>query len=731
MKRRTKSLAAIMAGTIFASSVLGSTASADFSIWWGDGSWSSSDYIWGSDSSNTDTTDVTLNCIPRTIYMTSYTSNANTRIDVAQSILSEASVLLNRIEFPDPSLENVVEKPSFVHTSLVIESSEYDNLAKVTAEDGSVILTFNSKTNLDNAIKKITAEEQTLLDNALKPFITYIDNVLAEGSFTKVTNANTDEQKATKIANEAWLKKAKATLSHTYDKSELFSAGGDDSVLYQTLYLTSASSNGVMNTSISNKNDLNGFPRIVVDGNVIEWSDIEHVDVTSKNNNSWWFALKDGSTLGRAHYNAITREYCWLKGMMVPNFTPVIAFGADYRDWQPYETVTTSSSSNGNSGSTSGNSNTGIIIYYNSRYYYASEFVYAVTDGTNTIYYPNPDYADAACAYGDYYIARTISSTHSAEKPYFCFINGKYYSSLSASPYPDQTALMSIPDTSSAITKDYFYVHDGVIYDYSGNNLGKVSERGYTTNNTWFSINTGRFYPTPMENMTGFYVSASDVNDVAQTDPYYEYWHAKLLELEKEIDQKLAELAEIEKRLEEAKKEEEKNNQVNNNTSSTEAPVDDTVGITARYKTSSNSILYVTGTELADIRANYESVTLKCKGGIIWTIESKNIKTPKITNLRVIYRTKNIPDSIRKAMLARKDIVAISQLTIGENVAWGLKASVRLRYAKKYANYNVSLYRYDTKSGSLIHVDDATIGKTGYVTFENINHGGDYLVTFG
>ena len=56
---------------------------------------------------------------------------------------------------------------------------------------------------------------------------------------------------------------------------------------------------------------------------------------------------------------------------------------------------------------------------------------------------------------------------------------------------------------------------------------------------------------------------------------------------------------------------------------------------------------------------------------------------------------------------------------------------MRLKYTTKYANYYATLYRYDSKTGSLVLVDESTMDKKGYLTFNNISHGGDYIITFG
>lgn len=750
--KKTKRLAVLAMAAVMTASALTASASAYYTTidpWVNGGQWSwGSDWSWwpssggGSSSGSSGATDsASLNRIPRRLYMTCYKSNPAARTAVAQSRIDEAAKLVNQVKtLPNAAFDGV---------TLSFNDTIYDHLAKVDDENGTTILTFNSQSNLESAMKKILAEEQTLINDAFKPYVAYINGLL-NGDYVKYVSTDTEEQKTTKTANKALLEKAKSLLSYTYDKSDLFDA---DSVTnsrdYLTIYLTTASSSGSVTTSISNKSDLDGFPRIIVDGNTIDWDNIEHVDVTSKSNNSWWFALKDGNTSNRTHYKALTNDYYWLKGMVVPNITPVIAFGADFRDWQPYEATITSSSNSYGDDNSRYDYTSDDYIYYNSRYHYASEFVYIVTNGSSVCYYPNLDYANAACSTGDSYIVKAVASTHSEAAPYFCFVNGKYYTSINASAYPAYTAKMAIPDTTSNPDTSslygqtsYYYLHENNVYNYDGKLMGAASSRGYdkTKGSIWFCVNDGKFYTGPQTGKTGFFVSSTSSSDnsgsatVSPTDPYYEYWHAKLTELEAEITKKLAELDDINKRIDDAKKNE-KNTKTDSSKDTTvkndDAASDSAVSITQRYKNASSAILYVTAAELADIRANYTTVTIKAKNNTLWTIHASDIKTPKLTNLRVIYKTNNIPDSLRKRLLSKKDVVATTQITIGENIAWSWSGSVRLKYTTKYANYYATLYRYDSKTGSLVLVDESTMDKKGYLTFNNISHGGDYIITFG
>ena len=72
----------------------------------------------------------------------------------------------------------------------------------------------------------------------------------------------------------------------------------------------------------------------------------------------------------------------------------------------------------------------------------------------------------------------------------------------------------------------------------------------------------------------------------------------------------------------------------------------------------------------------------------------------------------------------------LKTVSIGENVEWGFEASATMRYNKnRYAGCKIKLYRFDTSSNSLILVDTSTIDSEGEVTFNRIDHGGDFIVT--
>lgn len=716
--KMTKIIATAATAAILASSAFSVTSSAfdpyfrgemfDYTI--------HTDVISGTGGTNLTTASAT-NKIPKTLYMTRYISGNTARKARAQSCIDAATVLLANIN------SEALNQPALSFSNINIRnvSVKYDNLAKIESEDGSTILTFNTEDLLKTAMSKIKDEEQAVIELMLKPFRDYIDSVIRDGDYTDTSFAANETEKNAMLSNAAILASVKKALSYSYSDDDLFNGDTtDETKLYQTVYLSAASTgNTNVKTSISNEKVLKNFPRFVVDGNVIDWDDIEHLSISKNANDSWWFAVKDGDTDSSSYYNALSKSYCWLKGMLVPRFTPVVSLGADSENWQQYEAIIN------NSDSTTDPSTVG--IYYNSNYNYASDYVYVITDGTYTYCYPNLPYADAACsAMNGFYLTRIISSTHSSSNAYFCFLTGQYYSSLSKSPYPRQTVLIQsgIENTASE-TYTYFYIYNNAVYDYNGKKVGMLKNRGYTTSKTWFCIDDGKFYASALATKHGYYVSTSDTNTVSSNDEHYQYWQARLEELEKQFTDKLKELE---------KKTTNKTNTSSSSSSKTDVSKTESKTenkTTAYYKTGTSSIFFIKAKELADIRANYKSVQLKSKNNVLWTINSKDINTPTATNLRVIYTTQNIPKALRKAMLNKNNVTATCQFTIGENVEWGFKATAAVKFKTTYSNFVATLYRYDTKTSSLVYVSETTIDKNGYASFSNIDHGGDFLVTLG
>jgi hypothetical protein len=177
------------------------------------------------------------------------------------------------------------------------------------------------------------------------------------------------------------------------------------------------------------------------------------------------------------------------------------------------------------SGSGSGSGSSSTVkeddYYYNSAYNTASNSVYQVTNGTYSFYYPNQQYANAAVnMMPGFYIKNVISvgtnssyssyysyynNGYSIYSPYFCFRTGNYYSSPSASPYPQDTYLM----TGSSSTSGNYSYNNGNVYDNTGRIVGTASQRGYSNNATWFCTTTGYFYSGPQSNLSGYYVNGS------------------------------------------------------------------------------------------------------------------------------------------------------------------------------------------------------------------------------
>lgn len=709
--KMTKLIAAATTAAILASSAFSVTSSAfdpyfrgemfDYTM--------NTDVISGIGGTGLTTSTIT-NKIPKTLYMTSYASGAASRKARVQTCIDAAEALLAGIDHTTLNLPVL----TFSNISIRRVSVKYDDLAKINAENGSTILTFNKEESLKTAMSKIKDEEQSAIELMLKPFRDYIDSVISGGDYTDIASSANEAEKNAKISNAAILASVKKALSYAYSDSDLFTGDTtDETKLYQTVYLSAASTgNTNVKTAISNEKVLKNFPRFVVDDNIIDWDNIEHISISKNANNSWWFAVKDGDTSSSSHYNALSKDYCWLKGMLVPRFAPVISFGADSENWQQYEAIADSSAS-----SDSAN----VSIYYNSNYNYASDYVYVITDGTYTYCYPNLPYADAACsAMSGFYLTRIINSSHSASNAYFCFLTGQYYSSLSKSPYPRQTVLIqSGIENTAAETYTYYYIYNDAVYDYNGKKVGTLKNRGYTTKKTWFCIDDGKFYASALATKHGYYVSTADTNTVSSNDEHYQYWQARLEELEKQFTDKLKAL------------EKKTTNQSTSSSSSKTDTSKTTNSTTAYYKTGTSAMFYIKAKELADIRANYKSVQLKSKNNVIWTINSKDIGTPAATNLRVIYTTQNVPKALRKAMLAKNNVEATCQFTIGENVEWCFKATAAIKLNKSYSNYIATLYRYDTKTSALVYVSETTVAKDGRASFSNIDHGGDFLVTLG
>lgn len=692
--KKTKSMAAIAMAAAIMSTMMTTVVSADTTYY---DSYSQTYYSAASNN---------INKIPNMIYMTNYTSGGAERLAKASASVTAAEGLLANIEYAALGLP----APAFTGISLGFAPTKYDYLIKANAENGATVLTFNSEANLKSAMTKIKTEEQTIMDNALLPYRNYIDNLISNGAYTRVANGDSADVKAAKLSNAALLSAAKNTLTYTYVDTDLFS--GDvtgKTKTYQIAYLSEASiGNSCTQTVVSNDEEFTNFPRLIIDGQLLEWRNVHHLDLFNNSNNSWWFALKDGNTLNN--------DYYWLKGMMIPDFDETISFDAYAgNEWNQYGEASNSNNNNNTDDEDDTNS-----YYYNASYNYVSDNVYAVSDGRSVYYYPNIAYAKAAMtANKEWYITNVTKSTHDDYVRFFCFRNGLYYSTINESPYPENTYYMKDAygtENTPSNTEMNYYFNDGNVYDKYGKLIGTAASRGYTSTNTWFCATDGRFYPTALTGKTGYYVSASNSsNTIDKNDPYYQYWMLRIEALMKELSNK-------NNTSNNTNNNSNNNNSSSNNSSSSNSNKNET---TADNETTTS----ISASKLAALRASGDTIKIKPVPSATWTICGDNVTTPRDINLKITYNTSNIPSALKSAVL--KDATSSVALTVGENLAWGTHASLTVKFKADRANFIAKLYRYNTATGTLELINTSTIGNSGYVTFNNINHGGEYFITLG
>lgn len=851
--RIIKSVASIAAAAVMTASISGMAVSANT-------------FISGSNSGYTTTNSATNGkyTIPQQLYMTQYSSGYEARLMKAQAVVNSAKGLLttvdaNTLGLPQPSFDSVI---------LTFGATKYDYLIKANAENNATILTFNSQQNLTAGMNKIKAEEQTLMNNALAPYVSYINTIIQNGAYTTVQNGDSNEVKAAKLSNAAILSAVKSTLAYTYTDTDLFS--GDvtgKTKTYQIAYLTTAQiGTGSTTTVVSNNEEFTNFPRLIINGQVAPWDTVRHLNIMGNSNDSWWFALKDGNTLNN--------DYYWLAGMMIPDFLDTISFDAYANTyWAQYGAVTNGNNNgNGNgsafnNGNNNNNSNVTGGYYYNSSYNYSDGYACAVTysDGA-VVWYPNNAYAKAATqANSGAYISNVKNAAYNSSTPCFCYVNGNYYSSIAASPYPEYTATVN-SSSNNTITSNYYisgnyvygnngnsmgtlqqrgystnatwfctsdglfytspqsnrngyyyngtnntngnyyisgnyvygrngvtlgtlqqrgyntnatwfsttdglfytspqsnlngyyyngnnynygygtmsyYINNGFVYDVNGNSMGTLQQRGYTGQNSWFSMSTGTFYPTAQANMSGYYVNGNTTNPygIATNDPYYTYWNQKLYDLYNTNTSSTSSYKPT--------------TTAQQTTSSTtkpaaeiiEAPVSTTTTtttsststtpttITATTTTekvtevvaADNASYIVSGSSLANARAKGTTLRIKPKKGVYFYIKGEDINSASSINMRFTSGTKNIPTALTAAV--SKNVNKTYSFTVGENVKWPATASLKIKFNKNKANFIAKLYRYDTNKGMLVLVNTATVGSNGAVTFNNIDHGGDYFLT--
>ncbi|MCL2054571.1 MAG: hypothetical protein FWG90_09115 [Oscillospiraceae bacterium] len=129
---------------------------------------------------------------------------------------------------------------------------------------------------------------------------------------------------------------------------------------------------------------------------------------------------------------------------------------------------------------------------------------------------------------------------------------------------------------------------------------------------------------------------------------------------------------------------------------------------------------------LAAAKTNNNTLVVTMANGARWTIAGSAVTTAQTSNLGITYNTKNIPTAAANRVTPQGTI-ARSQITIGDNTAFGFTTSVTVRYATSRAGRSVTLYRYDTARGQLVRVSQATIGTDGRTTFTGLTQGGDFL----
>ena len=120
------------------------------------------------------------------------------------------------------------------------------------------------------------------------------------------------------------------------------------------------------------------------------------------------------------------------------------------------------------------------------------------------------------------------------------------------------------------------------------------------------------------------------------------------------------------------------------------------------------------------------SVTFVLDNGVKWTINGKNVTTPKDMIVYTEYNIKYIPDSLVKK--ASKDAVGKAQIGVSSNFdSFGSKANVTVRFNSERAGCTAVVYRYDPDANSLKGVSKAKVQSDGSATF-SVTAGGPYLI---
>jgi hypothetical protein len=97
-------------------------------------------------------------------------------------------------------------------------------------------------------------------------------------------------------------------------------------------------------------------------------------------------------------------------------------------------------------------------------------------------------------------------------------------------------------------------------------------------------------------------------------------------------------------------------------------------------------------------------------------------------NLSIEYHGNKIPATARQSVTPNG--ATVMEVAISDNRELGVSASVSIRFGADRAGFIGTLYRHDPATSSLTVVNRATVGNNGDLAFNNITHGGDFLIVF-
>ncbi|MCM1577355.1 MAG: hypothetical protein NC078_00975 [Ruminococcus sp.] len=120
------------------------------------------------------------------------------------------------------------------------------------------------------------------------------------------------------------------------------------------------------------------------------------------------------------------------------------------------------------------------------------------------------------------------------------------------------------------------------------------------------------------------------------------------------------------------------------------------------------------------------SVTFVLDNGVKWTVNGKNVSTPKDMIIYTEYNIQYIPDSLVKK--ASTDAVGKAQIGVSSNFEdFGSKANVTVKFNSDRSGCTAVVYRYDPDANSLKGVSKAKVQSDGSTTF-TVTAGGPYLI---